>query len=368
MKKRLIAWMCLCLLFGCAQEAEKEEEIIIINKVNGEIINANVELREAIDPNAPPEGMYFSELTGEPISLSLIDQRPIAVMVDNEILAYPHYGLAEADVVYEMVNSTHNNRISRLMVLVKDWEAIEMLGSIRSTRDTNIDLQAEWNSILCHDGASAISLPRFSKGYALEHISGTFSRVQNGKAIEFTEFILQGDVLNNINNFGFSRNYNEYKPNVETHFQFLEYSSEAEVLDSDEYMVANNIYLSAAFPHNLTELHYNAETKSYDYYNYGAISIDGEDNEVQSYKNVILQDIIMFSTDNAGHVGYQLVDSGRGGYYISNGHAQRITWTKNDEMDITRYYDENGNELIINRGNTYIALVPAEVWEAIGID
>ena len=99
-----------------------------------------------------PEGMYLSELTGEPIDESLKDQRPIAVMVDNELTALPHYGTAEADIVYELMNSTKNNRITRLMCIFKDWESIEQLGSIRSTRPTNIVLAAEFNAVLCHDG------------------------------------------------------------------------------------------------------------------------------------------------------------------------------------------------------------------------
>ena len=64
-----------------------------------------------------PAGMYPSELTGEPIDESLKDQRPIAVMVDNEQTALPHFGTADADVVYEMMNSTMNGRITRLMCL-----------------------------------------------------------------------------------------------------------------------------------------------------------------------------------------------------------------------------------------------------------
>ena len=63
--------------------------------------------------------MYRSELTNELIDESLKNQRPIAVMVDNESIALPHYGLSQADVVYEMMNSTLNGRITRFMVLVK---------------------------------------------------------------------------------------------------------------------------------------------------------------------------------------------------------------------------------------------------------
>ena len=35
--------------------------------------------------------------------------RPIAVMVDNEKVALKHFGTAEADIVYEMMNSTAND-------------------------------------------------------------------------------------------------------------------------------------------------------------------------------------------------------------------------------------------------------------------
>ncbi|MBQ2115676.1 MAG: DUF3048 domain-containing protein, partial [Lachnospiraceae bacterium] len=83
------------------------------------------------------EGMYRSELTNEWIDESLKNQRPIAVMVDNESTALPHYGVTEADVVYEIMNSTANGRITRLMCVVKDWGNIKQFGSIRSTRPTN---------------------------------------------------------------------------------------------------------------------------------------------------------------------------------------------------------------------------------------
>ena len=80
------------------------------------------------------EGMYRSEITNEWIDESLQNQRPIAVMVDNEKKALPHFGLTEADVVYEMMNSTQNGRVTRLMAIVKDWGKITQFGSIRSTK------------------------------------------------------------------------------------------------------------------------------------------------------------------------------------------------------------------------------------------
>ncbi len=94
-----------------------------------------------------PDGKVRNELTGELIDESLANQRPIAVMVDNESIALPHYGLTQADVVYEMMNSTENGRITRFMALVKDWETLEQFGSIRSARVTNCIL-AKQNGML----------------------------------------------------------------------------------------------------------------------------------------------------------------------------------------------------------------------------
>ena len=122
-----------------------------------------------------PAGMYLSELTGEPISDELKNQRPVAVMVDNEKTALLHYGTDESDIVYEMMNSTLNKRITRLMCIIKDWGKIEQLGSIRSTRPTNIILAAEYDAVLCHDGGPFYNNDWFKKPWSV-HFSGTFSR------------------------------------------------------------------------------------------------------------------------------------------------------------------------------------------------
>ena len=42
-----------------------------------------------------------SEITGLPISSSIASQRPVAIMIDNDTRALPHYGLAGAYDYYE---------------------------------------------------------------------------------------------------------------------------------------------------------------------------------------------------------------------------------------------------------------------------
>ena len=318
------------------------------------------------EPYVLPEGMYFSELTGEPISEELKDQRPIAAMVDNESTALPHYGTAQADVVYELMNSTANDRITRLMCVVKDWGSIEQLGSIRSTRPTNILLAAEWNAVLCHDGGPYYNDQYFAKDWAA-HFSGTFSRINNGKAREFTEYIVSGDLDSNFNSKSssstYSRTYNEYA-NEGSHFNFVPYGTELKLEEKYSNTYPASI-VSLPFKHNGSQLVYNSETGLYEYYEYGDRHEDADSGAPLAFKNVILQNCTFTQLDEHGYLIYNCIDPGQTGWYLTNGVAKVISWNKTSETGVTKYYDDNGDELEINTGKTYISLIPSDTWDQV---
>ncbi len=314
-----------------------------------------------------PEGMYASELTGLPVSNDIADQRPVAFMIDNDARALPHFGLSNVDVMYEMMNSTANDRVTRLMCLFKDWGKIEKVGSIRSVRPTNIILASEWNAVLCHDGGPYYIDEYFNKGYS-DHFSGTFSRVNNGKATEFTEFCLTGDLEKNFTNSGASRTYNSHKQEG-NHFQFVEYGEDELVLD-DESGALTASTIAIPFPNQKSTLVYNEETQSYDYKEFGEISVDGGNNQVVTFKNAILISCSFHQYDEHGYMIYNVVSDGTkkmSGYYATNGKAIPITWEKTSENGITHYYKENGEEITVNSGSTYIGIVPSDSWSSLSI-
>lgn len=328
---------------------------------------SDVVVQEPIDEATIPEGMVISDLTGEFIDRKIANQRPIAVMVDNEKIALPHYGLTEADIVYEMVNSTANNRVTRLMALVKDWDSVEQLGSIRSARVTNCMLAMEWNAILCHDGG-----PFYINDYtvlpSLDNLSGGFSRIPNGKAYEYTEYISSGEVAKRVEANNIEREYNNHYEG--THFTFantVDLAGEA----------ATEVKLP--FPHNSSELEYNAEDGLYYYSEYGAAHLDpANDNAQLCFKNVIIQEADMLTHyvtgddgkknyDQNGYMYYQLENSSGKGYYLVNGEMIQITWRKGSLTSPTQYFDANGDELVLNVGKTYIAIVPSDAWKDVVI-
>ena len=366
MKKRIaslfVTGLCAVSIVGCgSKESGVGSSAVSVNQQTASSAATQASSASATEGTSIPDGMYLSELTGEPIDESLKDQRPIAAMVDNESTALPHYGTAQADIVYELMNSTENDRITRLMCLVKDWGSIEQLGSIRSTRPTNIVLAAEWNAVVCHDGGPFYNDSYFKQDVFSEHFSGIFSRVSNGKSREFTEYIVDGDLDDAFADSGYSTTYNDNRFDDDSHFNFVTYGTTVDL--STEGTPTDVTEVDLPFKHNSSTLKYNADTSKYEYYEYGDQHLDADSNEPLAFTNVILQDCSFSQLDENGYLVYNYLDADEKGYYLTNGKCIEITWTKSADTDITRYYDSEGNEVQINTGKTYISLVPSDSWD-----
>lgn len=365
MKRRMnmvLAMLGFSVLLTACGGGDAEDVISQADGTSVETESTEAETEE--EEEILPAGMYRSELTNELIDESLKKQRPIAVMVDNESIALPHYGLTQADVIYEMMNSTMNGRITRFMVLVKDWEQIEQLGSIRSVRPTNVILSAEWNAVLCHDGGP-FYIDEYLADPSVDNFSGTFSRVNNGKSREYTEYILPGDLEKNFSNTGVSREYTGYYEGP--HYQF---ANEDKPVDLSTYADAFDASLiDLPFPHNGSWLEYDEVDQLYYYSEYGKAHVDpGNDNAQLCFKNVLIQNCSFKQYDEHGYMIFNCISGYGTGYYITNGQAIPVTWAKYDMTSPTHYFDPDGNEIVLNTGKTYVALVPSDDWEDLVVE
>lgn len=368
MKKGMALFLAMALamsaMTACGSKDNNDEPAteIDFNDMGNSANETEAETQEETTSSAAQEetreGMYRSEITNEWIDESLKDQRPMAIMVDNESTALPHYGMTEADVVYEIMNSTANGRITRFMAIVKDWGKIEQFGSIRSTRPTNIMLAAEWNAVLCHDGGPFYIDDWIAKNYSA-NFSGGFTRVNNGKSREFTEYVCTGDLDKKFSNSKYSTEYNEYYPGQ--HYFFS--NTEIDLADVGDTIDCTEIELP--FPHNSSRLEYNSETGTYDYFEYGKAHTDPQHGNAQlTFKNLLIQDTTFAQLDENGYLIYNAIDSGRDAYYITNGKAMEVTWIKAGESEPTIYLNKaTGEQIELNTGKTYVALVPSDSWD-----
>ena len=362
MKKRslqLLTILALSLSLTACGKDETAEVPASDNAASDISADVQLETEATEEEEENHDGMYRSELTNEWIDESLKDQRPIAVMVDNESIALPHYGLTQADVVYEMMNSTANGKITRLMAVVKDWESLEQFGSIRSARPTNFLLAAEWNAVLVHDGGPVYINPYLAEPYT-NNMSGGFSRVNNGKSREYTEYICSGDLDKQFASYKYSTTYNDYYEGP--HYQFADEKNPVNLSSDSTAVSANEIDLP--FPHNKSTLTYNADDQLYYYSEYGKEHVDPQNGNAQlCFKNVLLQSCPYIQYDEHGYMMFYIINTNQKGYYITDGQAIEVTWQKNTATGATTYFDKNGNEITLNTGKTYVGIVPDEDWD-----
>ncbi len=305
-----------------------------------------------------PTKMYRSELTNMWIDNSLKNQRPIAVMVDNEVTALDHYGVTQADIVYEIMNSTANDEVTRLMCIVKDWGSITRFGSIRSVRPTNFMIAPEYNAVLVHDGG-----PFYINDYLANpwvyNLSGGFARIENGKPREFTEYVTTGEIASRMKARGYSTEYNDYYKGQQ--WQFADETAPIDL--SSVYNSKDCTVVDLPFPHNKSELNYDAASNTYLYSEYGRAHVDPEnDNKQLAFTNVILQCADITELDANGYMKFNIENSSGSGYYITGGKAIPVTWSKGNAVDATTFYDANGAEITLNTGKTYIGLVASYRW------
>lgn len=374
MKKKtamiLLAAMLTCsALTGCGNT----QEVISTNTTDvsekeetetAEETTAETEETETEVVEENREGMYRSELTNEWIDEALKDQRPVAIIVDNEKTALDHYGLTQADIIYELMNSTANGEITRLLCLVKDYGSITQFGSIRSVRPTHFLIAPEYNAILVHDGG-----PYYIDAYLgnpwIDNLSGGFARIENGKPREFTEYVTTGELEDRIAAAKYDTEYNEYYQGA--HWLFAD---ESNPVDLTEYGIYEECTLvDLPFPHNESELQYDEESNTYLYYEYGKAHIDlANDDKQLAFTNVILQCAEHVELDANGYMEFKLLNESGEGYYITGGTAIPVTWGKAHDMSPTKFYDMEGNEIVLNTGKTYIGLVSADRWDELVLE
>ena len=361
---------------------EFNETPIVVTTDDGSDTSSEADADDKSDKNDKdviPANSYRSELTNEWISQDIETQRPVAVMIDNESTALPHYGTSDADIVYEMMNSTANGRITRLMCIFKDWRDIEVIGNIRSTRSTNAIIFPEYNAILVHDGGPFyikdwLANPKFPNSY--DHLSGGFARIDRGKGGTYEEYATKDDydgvgeysgksydgLATRIKAAKFDEEYNKYY--MGKHFNF----SDDELSLAGESGAEKAQKIELPYPHNSTMLTYNESTQTYDYSEYGQKYVDAayDDGRGMSFKNVIIQiaDFVQFD-ENGYMCFYAIADKGGAnctdGYYCTDGYCIPIKWEKKTQDQLTKFYrKDNGEEITLNTGKTYITICPSD--------
>lgn len=302
-----------------------------------------------------------SVYTNESIPAAQASLRPIAVMMPTDKAAQPSYGISNAKVLYEVMEE---GEISRQMAIIDNWQGLEKIGNIRSCRDYYIPISTEWDAILVHFGGVYYMSDRIT-AKDITNLSGTSEYGTGGKSPGSNYFFRSTDrkVPHNAYisgsgiqdaceelDYPLSVRQDYYNP---SHFQFAEGTNTLEQYGNA--VSANTIDLSEIFPYTKSSFTYDPGTGLYSKNIHGKAQVDGLNNTQLAFANVIIQSTKWSKRDAKGYLSFQMTGSGEG-YYFTNGKGIHVTWSKASDYAPTKYYDDNGNEIQLNTGKTYIGV------------
>lgn len=343
----LIGTLCATLFSGCGKKDETAE-----TKSSEELSLVEVEdLTEEVEVDTH-EGQARSDLTGEWIDEELAAQRPFAVMMGNTKIATPQYGIGSADIIYE---APVEGSETRLMPIFQDYQSVEKIMSIRSCRLYYIDWALEFDAIYGHYGQAYLAESMLGNSYVnnLSGLDGSVEKVMysrdSGKKAPHNAYTTGDGIVAGIESKGYETMHSD---DYTSHYKFNEDDENEIQLDNGEAAVV----VKPGYLVNKPWFVYNKETGLYDRFQNGAAQVDANTDEQVAVKNIIIQ-ICDWSVadENAGYLSVTTTGSGKG-YYITNGKAIPVTWSKDSQKAATRYFDTDGNEITLNQGKTWVCI------------
>lgn len=274
--------------------------------------------------------------------------RPYAVMINNVGGARKlQSGLQDAYMVYEMMVE---GGITRYLALFLD-QTTARIGSIRSARHYYLDYALENDAIYVHHGYSPQAKDDWSKlGVDRIEVNESTTGWRDKTVSKTYEFTLFSSIEKLNNGIGSKRT----ERNKEL---LLNYSAdELDFSTIENTKVANTININYS---NTTRNNYvyDADNKVYLRSVNGTKQTDYVTGKQLTVKNIIVYSVKYSTIDDYGRQTIDNVGTGNG-YYVSNGVAVPITWKKDSRSSQTIYKLENGEELKVNDGNTFIQIMP----------
>ena len=286
---------------------------------------------------------YYSPLTGKEVTNEAATKQAVtAIMIENSPDARPQSGLKSAGVVFEAIAE---GGITRFLALYQE-DKPQLIGPVRSLRMYYVDWLAPFNASVAHVGGSAAAL----------------AEVRNGSYRDIDQFFNAGS---------YWRATDRYAPhNVYTSFERLDALNQAKGYTTSSFTgFARNegkpiktpdaTSISLTISSNLYNPSYAYDATSNTYLR----SLGGtphQDREAgQIAPSVVIAMMVNEVTVMEDGWRQSITTSGSNEAFIfQNGTVIKGTWNKADRASQIIFKDAAGQEIKLNRGQTWISAIP----------
>lgn len=284
--------------------------------------------------------------------------RPYAISVNNTAVAVKvQEGLNKAYLVYEI--PTEGNT-SRLLALYKDIQEDLTIGTIRSARHNFVDFALESDAIFVCFGWSHYAEDDLKNG-SIDYIQGLYGgpfwrNNPENLASEHTAYTSTAKLDKTVK----SKKFNTTSNNT----ILLNYNvSDVDLSSAENVKKANTVTIPYGSSYYKSSFKYNEEIKMYTRYQAGNKCVDYKTKEDITTKNIIVQKLSYSKCSDNYYWDLDTIGSGDG-YYITNGYAVPIKWSKSSRSAKTKYtyksgtvidgQDVGGQEISVSDGRTWI--------------
>jgi len=296
-------------------------------------------------------------LTGLSVPDRAVLQRPpILARIGNDAPIRPQAGLSQADIVYEDIMDGWS--VTRLTAIFLS-EDPEVIAPIRSARLVCIELANQYQGVLVHSGAS-------------DQVRWLISQESFTNLDEF----YHPQPFYYVNEFGWMGRLHTSAPAIRDYLEANGWNRPVKLrgfLFSDRVPKGEDgtsVYVPYPGSSDVT-FEYDKSTGRYLRWVAGVPHTDRNTGEQLAVSNVIVQFVEHQPTDivedTNGATSIRIVMTGRGPAWVfRDGVLVKGYWERSEKKEMTRFLAEDGTELGLKPGRTWVELVPPDYEIEVG--
>lgn len=288
-------------------------------------------------------------LDGLMVAAAAANNVPACVMIENAAFqgVRPQSGISAAQVVYEIIVE---GGITRWMAVFAGEKA-DVVGPVRSARDTYLEFASELNCAYFHAGGSYTAM-RAIENFKLRNIDSLreykwFWR-DSSKYSPHNLFTKTDNLYDAINN---GHNWKDAPTYTPWHFV------DDEDIAGGEAATEVNIHFGGAY-----DVHYvyNTDSKDYERSNGGVPQTDANTDKVLTARNIIIEKVPPGEViEGKGRINFSVTGEGET-YIFRLGQLTKGTWKKADRLSRTQFFTDDGKEIPLARGTSWVEIVPED--------
>jgi hypothetical protein len=296
-------------------------------------------------PTPIPDWAY-SDLDGQPAPKDSAHRLPMAIMIDDNIVARPQSGFSSASIVYQAFVDGGEDRY---MLIFQEGTASN-IGPVRSARPYYVYWAAEYKALYGHWGGDAKSLQE-----VIPAMAGSIYNMDdlNGGSCPYTR-----DSTKPAPHNGYTNSAALISCAATKHYPSTYQNSPVRTFKDDLPLAQRPASQAISIPYRTGQVGYTFDpaTDSYLRSVDGKLQTDPANGQQVKARNIV----VMFqalSTLSDGRPFVANVGSGKATVFLE-GRAISATWKKTSNTALTRLYDSSGAEIPLVRGEIFMQSVP----------